>query len=311
MKLFKKATLLLMVVSFFSCSNDEETSTTVSTNNFNTFGMKSDGKLLIFKTIEDYQKAVNNPSEILQNQITNEIAKMTHTTYAQFNGSIVLNLNNIDNYISPYFSQLLNKDNAIQIGSHIFKINKQKETVLVLEAKYTNEYQDLIQENLSNAHIQIYSTDDDVLGIISNDEEAISNKGCSEDAAGGRNQGVGLQIGGRLVTLYSIYEKAGIYCSAHYYMYSNATFSSTDRAYIQTENTWTKAKCSSPSGPSSLPWYSSPGHYGYEKTLPLYRSTKPLNGYHLKGRIRFESASTTSYTTSFSTWAEIEANSPY
>ncbi|KIX20279.1 hypothetical protein SY27_14200 [Flavobacterium sp. 316] len=310
MKLIKKTALLLVFVSFFSCSNDEET-TSLTNNDFNSLGMKSDGKLLIFKNIEDYEKVVNNPSEALQNEVLSEIAKMGHLTYAEVNPITTLDINTINTYISPYFSQLINKDNCIQIGSHIFKINKKNETVLVLEAKYANEYLDLIQENLSNSHIQIYSTDDDVLGLISNDEEAISNKACSEDAAGGRNQGVGLQIGGRLVTLYSIYEKSGIYCSAHYYMYSNATFSSTERAYIQTENTWTKAKCSSASGPSSLPWYSSPGHYGYEKTLPVYKSTKRLNGYHLKGRIRFESGSTTSYTTSFSTWAEIEANSPY
>ncbi|NHN24559.1 hypothetical protein FIA58_002625 [Flavobacterium jejuense] len=310
MKLISKTALLLVFLSFFSCSNEEEVNP-LTNDDFNSLGMRSDGKLLIFKSIEDYEKVVNNPSEALQNEVLNEITKMPHLTYAEVNPIVALDINTIDTYISPYFSKLINKDNCIQIGSHIFRINKQNGTVLVLEAKYANEYQDLVQENILNSHIQIYSTDDDILGLIVNGKESITNKICREDAAGGRSQGVGLQIGGRLVTLYSIYEKSGIYCSAHYYMYSNATFSSTERAYIQTENTWTKAKCGNPSGPSSLPWYSSPGHTGYEKILPVYKSTKRLNGYHLKSRIRFELGSTSSYTTSFSTWAEIEANSPY
>lgn len=309
MKLVKKTALLLVLVLCFSCSKEEQTTSITSDNDFNVFGMRSNGKLLEFKTIEDYEKAIKTPSEVLKNQILGEVAKMPHITLAKFNPNMELNLNNIESYIDPYFSQLINKDNCIQIGAHIFRINKLEKKVLVLETKYASEYQDLVNENTSNAHIKIYSTEDDVLELVLNGEASVAKIGCNEDAAAGRTENVGIHTAtGRDIFLFSVYDKLGIYCTAYYYMYSNATFSMSQRGFLQTENTWTKAKCEDPSVASSLPLYFSPGHSGSTKYLLVYSDTKRLNGYHLKGKIRYESGFAAPV---FSNWAEIEANSPY
>jgi len=280
---------------------------TLDTFEGNIFKIKSDGNILIFKSVDDYTKVVTNPTDEIRNEFITRVSNMNHITYAKKNEN-----NKSQSLIKDdYFSLILNKDNAVQIGNYIYKVNKGNESVFVLPAEFKDEYSDLINEDLNNINIQQYSTDDDVINFVENGTSSLFER-CKEDAAGARNQAKGfLTPSNRLFTMYVNYEKSGIYCSASLFVTSNATFGQYNRMYIQMENIWYKPRCRSAIGPHSEPWWSGGNQNGYSKGLQIYSGTRRLNGYHLKARARYEEGTTSSYTTYFTNWAEIEANSPY
>ncbi|PHS08580.1 MAG: hypothetical protein COA88_06345 [Kordia sp.] len=311
--------ILLTFFSFFcllSCTEEEllfeEKEVNTQIVNLNTFEgdyfkIKSDGNILIFKSVDDYAKVVTNPTDEMRNEFIGKVSNMNHITYAKKNK----NSKNKSLIKDDYFSQILNKDNAVQIGNYIYKVNKENETVFVLPTEFKDQYSDLINENLNNINIQQYSTDDDVISLVESGTSSLFER-CKEDAAGARNQAKGfLTPGNRLFTMYANYEKFGIYCSASLIVTSSATFGQYNRIYIQMENIWHKAKCRGAVGPYSQPWWSGGSQNGYSKGFQVYSGTRRLNGYHLKARARYEEGTTSNYTTYFTNWSEIEANSPY
>src|SRR5690554_5520349 len=98
----------------------------------------SDGKLLIFKSVEGFEKTVNE-----QNQ-----------------------------EMDDFFGQLLNEDGAIQIGSHLFKIDLGTDQVFVIKSENKeSDYDDLINGNTNNNNVAVYSVDQDVLYLVNGEPE--------------------------------------------------------------------------------------------------------------------------------------------
>ncbi len=131
-------------------------------------GLTTDGKLLKFATLEAYEKAVDHEQAELQEEMLTSIKKASFPNYFSNSTVIEKNANAKEGQeMDDFLGQLLNKDGAVQIGEHIYKVDLQKEKVFVIEAKNsTSDYSDLINGRTSNKNVKEFSTDDDVLYIV-------------------------------------------------------------------------------------------------------------------------------------------------
>lgn len=78
-----------------------------------------------------------------------------------------------------FLSCILNQDRIIQIRNYIYRIDKENETVFALHVDKIRDYNDLLNENISNPNILKFSTEDDVFDLLNeriNDEKALSKK---------------------------------------------------------------------------------------------------------------------------------------
>lgn len=174
-----KVSLFLFVLGISSISCKKENVEISNTNQIQTElqesrdGISSDGKMLIFESVESYERAIHNLSneriELLISQISNLPFNNYFSKEHTFSESTVQEMDEV-------LGQLLNEDGAIQIGKHVFKIDMDKEQVFVMsiEDKESN-YSELIAGNSENEKVSVYSFNDDVLRIVNGE----TNEKCS------------------------------------------------------------------------------------------------------------------------------------
>lgn len=302
----------LVGISLNSCKKDSLSDSKKETSFYKGLNIKSDGRMLIFKTIEDYQKIVENPTESIRFDFISKVSKMKHNTYTEKNENLK---SNDDSLLGDdYLAQILNEDWIVQIGDYLYRVNKPEEKVYVLPAVNIDQYNDLVNQNKSNPNIRKFSTSDNVIELV--EEGASGEKGlkCSEDGAGARQAYGDYKL--NLQTQISItvgYNKYGIYFPVK--ITATNHVGSKDKLYIQIENLWYHVRCGNTVGPYSLPWeYPSSTEYA-SRTYNSYSGMTPLNGYHIKARARYENwylpSGGNPYTVTFSDWAVIKINSPY
>lgn len=279
------------------------------------FQISSNGRLLKFKSIEDYMLVVNNPTNDIKRRFLKEVSTFKHVTYAEkianSNGQKTNNL-----IEDEYLAQILNEDLVVQIGSFLYKVNPESEKVFVISDSSISAYNDLIMENISNNNIRQFSTDDYVIYLAEGWGDIGSTIFCGEDGCGHRDQETEKSnipvLAGKYFMGSATYYKYGIYFSLKAEAISNT---SLVRIYIDYENAWDKVKCGAIHGATSNPWFQNNPEYSMSQTYRKFMGVRPLNGLHLKIRIRCEVGGypqgTNSYTTYFTPWIEIEANSPY
>jgi hypothetical protein len=131
---------------------------------------------LVFPTIEDYERAVNNPTEEVRTEFLGIVSGFrSSSSYGDQLLSTAGNSSNGDPLIKDeYFAAILNADLAVQIGGYIFRINPISEKAYVLPVSQANQYDDLIAENTANGNIRVFSTDDDVLRLIQTADKGLS-----------------------------------------------------------------------------------------------------------------------------------------
>ena len=145
---------------------------------------------LVFKSVDDYKKVIDNPTEETIKKFKFAVNNFSNfKSYHELKNE--LNIKNSDDLFNdPYFEAILNTDKAIQIGDYIYRINPKKEQVYVLASKFNSEYLDLVNENIANTNIKVYSTGDNVLELV---ESNLSSKGtaifCPEGGVGGDADG--------------------------------------------------------------------------------------------------------------------------
>ena len=311
-------TLTILVSLFlFSCSENSEevTEIPIIQNELNLrtqeikqpFGITTNGNYLIFNSRNSYEAVMNNPSRQLQNNLKEVIHSIDFKKYSP----IAKRIEDKTIYKDTHFSQILNKDHSVQIGSNIYRVNLLKKSVFVLAANFANEYSDLVNENTQNPHIKRYSTLENVLDLVENGELS-KGIGCGESKAPEAHQNAYKNYPSLgAFNIHVDYERAGIYCSASIYANAGFLLSATKRLYISMENVWYKARCRTAPPVINDPWWSGGFHSGYGKYYEVYKGTRRLNGYHLKARAWFEKGSSSVYKVSVTDWVSIEDNSPY
>lgn len=198
---------IISVILFSACKKETktyltqtETSKSTTTNEnllAKEFNLNLVNNRLIFKTKSDYQKVVDNPSKEISDKFTLCLNNYSDfNSYSDFKKNKKIT-NKEDLFNDPYFESMLNADKIIQIGDFIYRINPKNEKVFVLSSKYENEYSDLVNENVDNENIKVYSTGDDVLDLVENN---LAGKNvslfCPEGGVGGDADGVDFTVPG-------------------------------------------------------------------------------------------------------------------
>lgn len=177
-------------------------------------GISLAGNVLVFKTIEDYRRAVDNPTEEVSGTVTAVV--MNYFKFQSYLNSKARAVKSEFN--DEYFESLLNSDKVIQIDENLFRVNPNTGKVFVLPAAKINEYKDLIAENISNRSISVYSTDEDVLDLIkgkASNQKALDLFGlfCNEGGVGGDAAQIDFYYGGEKINTLAAFNKYGIYFS--------------------------------------------------------------------------------------------------
>ena len=267
--------------------------------------MTSDGRMLIFNSSSTYESLVSNPDEKAQKEFLMKISKMNHITYAEKNEKET----SIDLIDDEYFSSIINEDGIVQIGDYLYRINAVSEKVFVLPASHISEYSDLVCENKANKNIRQFSTGDCVIELAESGDAGEKSLFCGEDGCGSDVQNtLGFSYAGFIGAGKVRYLSLGVYFCLKAEAESNSNYV---RIYLNIENAWDKVKCGTAHGATSYPWYQNNSTYSVQQEFRKYYGIQPLNGMHIKARVRCEIPTTAGYETVFTNWGVIRANSPY
>jgi hypothetical protein len=123
----------------------------------------TDGKVLSFKSYEDYDKLVSQNDKKTELEFLKKVNKLKFTSYEE-KKKLLKSENDLVGDV--FLSQILNEDLCVEIGDWIFKVNKPVEKVYALSKSHSEMYTDLVNENTSNNHILEFSTEDDVFELL-------------------------------------------------------------------------------------------------------------------------------------------------
>jgi hypothetical protein len=176
---------------------------------------------LAFKTIEDYERVVNNPTEELRDgflKTVNDFANFT--PYGKSARS--RDAKDAVSIADEYFASIINTDLAVQIGDNIFRVNPSTEKVYALPVVNAGQYQDLVAENTANKSIRVFSTGDNVLELIK--KPAPAALFCKESGIGGKRASA--IIPGSTVMASADFVRYGIYFTLHATIYPQGSWPS-------------------------------------------------------------------------------------
>lgn len=319
---------LLALLSVTACEKEHQTISTSTQDNVTT-----DGKMLIFQSVEHYENTVSDLDEEKQQAFLNKIADLKYDNYfstprpaPSSNQSTVLEMDN-------FLGQLLNKDGVVQIGNHIYKVDLERDQVFVLgaEHKATADYNDLLKGNTENKNVQAYSAGDDVLALVNGSAaEKCGGIGggtypCYNNAYEGQiavtlgdgsvwrlNPGVKFFRAGiffRLSSLYDIWAYPNSQATSGGQKVNNISGLFTVEIFCRFPQGWYKKRpCDGSSiGTQSGGFYYSSTQASYQQTF--YSGSRNLNGYYfyVQGRVKYPNGS----VTLASPYGGRNINSPY
>lgn len=271
----------------------------------------SNGTFLIFPTVADYDSTITDLSYIEEVELITDLNALNYDSYSEYLDD--QGQNAVDRIGEDIMKSVLNKDQIVQIGNYLYRVNKQIEKVFVLPVANVSEYQDLINENKSNKNIRQFSTIDDVIELA---ESGAEGEKCSESGSSQKSQTqtqTYVDITGTSMDISIVADYNLVFGIAHSLVarFSRPGPMSSNRfsMFIQTEAITYKKKCSSSYGPTSYPWVHDWEVYRREQRYRVYYSTKPLSHFHFRVRGRMEEndrpEGNNPYTTVFTPWAEI------
>ena len=157
MKKFIYGVLFLAIVGIglVSCKKDRlEIDNQKRNLEFDFSDIYSDGRMLIFNNIQDYETLINDPSEEQVNDFLNHISVMEHATYAEYLLTLSVDERDSIDY-DDYLSKILNEDCVVQIGDYLYKVNTSTEKVYVMHKDYIEDYSQLVDEYLDAGKVEI------------------------------------------------------------------------------------------------------------------------------------------------------------
>jgi len=249
--------------------------------------VNSDGNKLIFATSDDFDRFIAadlegsnkapkvqklDDSKTSNRDLKTELSSENYVSYAQY-----IKMNNLDNSVEDEtLSMILNKDQIVQIGDFLYKLNKAEEKVFVLAASFSSEYSDLVSENTKNPNIQVYSTAESVIEMVENGE--LSQKGIFCSAPSATHKGISTPYvtinNWASMNATSSYKKYGLMhkLEADLLVYdynSNSNLS----IYVSYENCSYKKRCGSSLSNYNHTWRSPQGAFAMTSVLTKYRVT--------------------------------------
>lgn len=258
--------------------------------------------LVSFKSIESYENFINNYEEDQKEIALEKLKKNNFQNYFTKKENLVLAKNDdgpdSDDYeMDDRFGQLLNQDGVIRIGDYLFKVNLPLEEVRAVPFTDEDSYSEaLALINSSSKDVMVFSTDDDVLDIITTgmQEKCGGSSSFNETRLIENHPGM---IGGERFRFRARYFKAGIYNRVVIRGKHETLLPWSHQAYSAMKfevhvDTWWKSlrvrrrPCNSSSatyhhgGVRDFPIWSNFNNYP-AKHFNAYEQTRALNGYRV------------------------------
>lgn len=222
-------TLFFIIFIFFSCKKQDsvnpEANQSQSTSSVIAENVLSQNNRLVFHSLEDYELYVSDSSKKSQliaatNSTDSYIsisryasdANLRKAASSRFQSSPEI----VDSLYPEFLTSILNPDGIVQIEDYIIKVDMSKERVLVLHATDSSYYEDLVNNNLTNEKIRQFSTDEDVLDLLRNNQsgQRISGLFCTDGGMSSQKADGFVYFGaGYRLDCKVVYQKAGIYFS--------------------------------------------------------------------------------------------------
>jgi hypothetical protein len=274
----------------------------------NIYRVGTDGKMLVFESSESYEKAISNLDSTHIVNFFSTISALDFKSYYQ--------IKKPSSTSDQYLDNLLNEDLAIKIGNFIYRVNMEDEKVFVLHAKFNDQYSELVDENVRNTNIQVYSTEENVIDLVESGSTIEKGLFCKARKAYNKttsSNGVNINPDAAMHATVQ-YNSSGIMhrLQADVILYDQNSLSDL-RVYIAFNNCSYKQRCGSSLNNYSHPWrVPSSASYAPLTTLyrvQLYSSTKKLENYNFTARGRVEDwqnpTSTLPYSIIFTDWIYI------
>lgn len=275
--------------------------------------ISSDGKMLIFESVESFEKSVEDLTEEKRIKVLSEISKQNFKSYLSIQHSISKTDSDSIQEMDDFLGQLLNEDGIIQIGNFIYKVNLQSNKVFVLPVSNSSEYQDLVDENKSNKNIRQFSTSDDVIYLAENGEagEKCGGIGSFDNSS----PVVNLDNDGQIkFDANCKYFQGGIYFRVTGRVEYTPAFSGTAKIAleIQSPQAWMRRR---PCGDGTVTIHHAgervSGFY-YRYLFEAYSKTRAINGIYMFVRARAEITPPGQSTIiKYTNWTGRNVNSPY
>lgn len=178
-------TLFFITFIFFSCkkqdsvnpeSNQPESSPSDIAGN-----IVAKNDRLAFYSIEDYELYVSDSSKKAHlisatNSADSYVSMSRYASDASLrkavSGRFQSSSEIVDSLYPEFLSHILNPDGIVQIEDYIIKVDMSNERVLVLNSTDSLFYNDLVTNNLNNEKIKLFSTDEDVLDQLANNQSS-------------------------------------------------------------------------------------------------------------------------------------------
>jgi hypothetical protein len=174
MKTIKMALIFVLTIFSISCEKEEIEAISNFEVEESIPGITSDGKMLIFESVESYESVTMNRSGEEIEAIISQNSSLQFNNYFSNHSAPV---DTSEQEMDEVFGQLLNEDGVIQIGEHVYKIDMTLEQVFVISvADKETSYQELISGNTDSEKVLVYSFDDDVFQLV--------NEGINEKCSG-------------------------------------------------------------------------------------------------------------------------------
>lgn len=314
--------LSAIVGGFVACKKEvlTPTNSAESTNaevlRFNeTYHVASTGKMLVFESAGSYSETIGKADSAYQVNFLKTVEEFEHTSFLE---DLIERKSDSNPVEDDYLASILNKDQIVQIGDYLYRVNIADEKVFVLPAENIEQYSDLKGENTKNKNIAVYSTGDDVIDLVEKGKGSEVLAKCGERRARGKSQHTPeKQVNQNpLVRMYvtAQYFRGGIINSLKSEAYYMSNLGGNLRYYFQLSNCTHKVRCRGYHGPYSHPWRTRNGgawNGGAWKreVFRLYQGSRQLTRYNYTVRLRCENwyfpSGTNPYSVIFTDWVNI------
>jgi hypothetical protein len=195
----------------------------------NEFGVEFKNGALRFPTTDKYIDLVETGSDLTKSKLVSFLDEQTDyiplrkASFRFKNSANGRTLSTQEEEVietNEFLSSILNEDGLIVVGDYFFKVNLSSAKVYVLNLQFENEIADLKAENTGNENVMVFSTEDDILDLLSEGNRGTINGRtglfCGESGAISRKDddfAVEPVYGDYRQDNKVVYQKAGIYFS--------------------------------------------------------------------------------------------------
>ncbi len=142
----------------------------------NSYGVSTDGKLLIFNTIADFDNLSDAPESMNQKEeeqffadFSGTVNAITFPKFIQTKKYVGWTLTGQENNYPSLVLKMLNADGAVQVGNYIYRLDFDNQYVYVISTKDKSiAYNDLVNGNISNKSVKQFNWDQEVVDIMEN-----------------------------------------------------------------------------------------------------------------------------------------------